>query len=117
MFVATLVLSVLLAVAFVAAGLPKIAGVKQMRENAEHLGFSVNSYRVIGALEVAGSAGLSVGLAVAPLGAAAAIGLTLLMIGAVIFHIRAKDAAAHLLPALVLALLAAATAVLRIASA
>jgi uncharacterized membrane protein YphA (DoxX/SURF4 family) len=93
MFVATLVLSILLAVAFVFAGGSKLAGVQRMRDSAAHLGLSFPAYQRIGALEVLGAAGLLIGLWFAPLGIAAAAGLVLLMIGAVYFHIKAKDPA------------------------
>jgi DoxX-like protein len=113
-FIAVIVLSILLAVAFLGAGGSKLAGVKSMRESAEHLGFSFPAYRGIGALEVAGAAGLLIGLAWAPLGVAAAAGLTLLMIGAVTFHLRAKDSASHYSAPAVLAVLSLVALVLRI---
>jgi uncharacterized membrane protein YphA (DoxX/SURF4 family) len=93
MFVATLVFTILLAVAFAFAGGSKLAGVQQMRDSATHLGFSFPAYQRIGALEVLGAAGLLIGLWFAPLGIAAAAGLVLLTIGAVYFHIKAKDPA------------------------
>lgn len=93
MFVATLVLAILLAALFAAAGGAKLAGVKQMRDSAAHLGLSFTAYRGIGALEAAGAAGLLIGLWFAPLGIAAAAGLVLLTIGAVMFHLKAKDPA------------------------
>ena len=46
---------------------------------------------MIGALELAGVAGVLAGLLWAPIGIAAAIGLTLLSIGAIAFHVRASD--------------------------
>jgi uncharacterized membrane protein YphA (DoxX/SURF4 family) len=93
MFVATLVLSILLALLFAFAGGSKLAGVQQMRDSAAHLGLSFPAYQRIGGLEVLGAVGLLIGLWFAPLGIAAATGLVLLMIGAVYFHIRAKDPA------------------------
>lgn len=116
MFIAVVVLSILLAIAFLGAGGAKLAGAKQMRESAEHLGFSFPAYRGIGALEVAGAAGLLIGLAWAPLGIAAAAGLTLLMIGAVAFHLRAKDPAARWSAPAILAVLALVALILRVAA-
>ncbi len=46
---------------------------------------------VLAALEIAGALGLLVGLAWAPLGIAAAIGVVLYFVGAVIAHLRVKD--------------------------
>ena len=68
------------------------------------------------AAELAGGAGLLVGLAVAPLGMAAAIGLVLYFLGAVGAHAKASDTKG-IPPALVLALVSGAALALRIASA
>ncbi|MFE6907983.1 DoxX family protein [Streptomyces erythrochromogenes] len=62
-------------------------------------------------LKAAGALGLVAGLWVTPLGVAAAVGVTLYFIGAVISHLRVKDH--DLAPAAVLALVAAAALVLR----
>ena len=104
MFVATVILSVLLALAFAGAGVPKILTQPKMVEAAAHVGFPVRSFRIIG-------------LAWAPLGIAAASGLVLLMLGAVVVHVRAKDPVAAMAPVLVLAVLSVVTLVLRITSA
>ena len=53
------VLAVVLAVVFGVAGIAKISGAPVMRTAARHLGFSVDQYRVIGALELAGAVGLA----------------------------------------------------------
>lgn len=117
MFVATAVLSSLLALVFLGAGSSKVAKVKMQRDNAEHLGFSIGAYQRIGALQIAGAIGLAVGLWVVPLGVAAALGLTLMMIGAITCHVRAKDKPAMFAPALVLAVLAALALSLRLVTA
>jgi uncharacterized membrane protein YphA (DoxX/SURF4 family) len=117
MFIATLVLALLLAAAFALAGAAKLAGVQQMRDSAAHLGFSLPAYRGIGALEVAGAAGLVIGLWFAPLGVAAAAGLVLLTIGAAYFHVKAKDSAQIFAAPLAMGLLALVELVLRVVSA
>ncbi|MDX8140583.1 DoxX family protein [Lentzea sp. BCCO 10_0061] len=117
MFIATLVLSALLAVAFIGAGVSKVMKVPAMVAAAETHGFTADGYRNIGLLEVAGAAGLLIGLWWAPLGIAAALGLTLLMAGAVIVHVRAGDKVAETVPAVVLTLLAGTALVLRIVTA
>ena len=65
-------------------------------------------------LKAAGAIGLVAGLWVTPLGVAAAAGVTLYFIGAVISHLRVKDY--ELAPAAALALVAAAALALRILS-
>ncbi|MGW6411404.1 DoxX family protein [Streptomyces vinaceus] len=68
----------------------------------------------LAALKAVGATGLVAGLWVTPLGVAAAIGVTLYFIGAVISHLRVKDF--ELAPAAALTLLAAAALVLRVAA-
>jgi DoxX-like family len=60
---------------------------------------------------------LVAGLPVAPLGVAAAAGLALLMIGAVIFHVRAHDPAARIAGPAIAGLIAVAAVIVRAASA
>jgi hypothetical protein len=54
-----------------------------------------------------------VGLAWAPIGVAAAIGLALLSLGAIVFHGRASDSATDTAPAVIGLGLAVATAILQ----
>ncbi len=86
-----------------------------MRNAADHFGISWERYRGIGLLEVAGAAGVLVGFAFTALGAAAAIGLTLLMVAAVATHRRAGDPPAQMAPATALGVLSAVNAVLYLA--
>jgi uncharacterized membrane protein YphA (DoxX/SURF4 family) len=115
--IASLVLSILLAAAFLAAGTPKVRKNAQAVSAAEHLKISVGSYQLIGALEVAAAAGLIIGLFWAPLGIAAAGGLALLMVGAAISHGRVKDKFSMIFPSILLALVSAAAVVTHVASA
>ncbi|CBG76000.1 MULTISPECIES: DoxX family protein [Streptomyces] len=110
MTTAHLTLAVALSLIFFSFGTAKIAAVPFMRQAAAHLGLSLTLYRVIGALEIAGAAGLLLGLASAPLGVAAAAGLALLMTAAAVVHLRHGDPPARALPAAVLALTAMAYA-------
>ena len=106
--------SVLLATAlpvaavFLVLGSAKVLALAPMRARAAHVGFSTSSYRVIGGLEIAGAAGVLLGLAVPPLGAAAAAGLLLLLAGAVLAHLRNGDSPRLLTPAVVSGLFVAA---------
>ena len=117
MFVVTLILAILLALAFGAAGAQKLAGAKMASDSAAHLGIPFGRYRLIGVPELLGAIGLLVGLAVWPLGVAAAAGLVVLMAGAVIFHIRAGDKIAGFGPALALGVLSLAELIFRALSA
>ena len=105
---ALLALAAIVAVVFLALGVAKLAAVAPMRDRAAHLGQSVASYRVIGALEIAGAVGVVLGLVVLPLGALAGAGLLLLLGGAVVVHLRHHDQPSHLVPALAAGLLVAA---------
>ena len=83
-----------------------------MRDAAAHFGIPWERYRLIGVLELAGAAGVLVGFALTVLGAAAAIGLTLLMIAAVTTHRRAGDGLGEMAPAGFLGVISAVAAVL-----
>jgi hypothetical protein len=116
-FPATAVLGVVLAVAFAAAGMAKVVGATAMREASQHLDIAFPLYRGIGVLELAGATGLLIGLRIAPLGVAAGVGLALLMLAAVATHLRARDSARDLAPAMLLGLIAASYVVTRLVSA
>jgi hypothetical protein len=117
MTMALVVPTVVVGLVLAAAGGAKVAAVPDMRTRASHLGFSVASYRVIGALELLGVAGLLVGLAWAPLGVAAATGLMAMMVGAVVCHLRAGDHARQVIPAVVVGAAVAAVLVLMVRTA
>ena len=97
--------AVLVVAVFLALGSAKVLALAPLRARAAHLGFSTDAYRAIGALEIAGAAGVLLGLAVPPLGALAAVGLLLLLAGAVVAHLRNGDSPRLLAPALVAGLL------------
>ncbi|OIJ27478.1 DoxX family protein [Nocardioides luteus] len=96
------VLTVALAAVFTALGAAKLLAVPAMVQRAAHVGFGVAAYRGIGALEIAGAAGLLLGTVSRSIPIAAAIGLLLLLGGAAIVHFRAGDGAKEAAPALVL---------------
>jgi len=110
MSLAYIILTIILAIVFFGVGVAKVLRVPQMRELASQAKFSVNSYVVIGVLEIAAAAGLVLGLVyhrLAPLAAAAATGLTLLMIGAIIVLLRAGNKPKDCVPAVVPGVLSA----------
>ena len=100
----TTILAALLIVAFAALGTAKIAAVPAMRARAEHVGFSVAAYRRIGLLEVLAVAGLLVGAFIPVIGALAAVGLLMLLGGALVTHLRNGDGLREIAPAVVLGL-------------
>ncbi|MER5473133.1 DoxX family protein [Streptomyces sp. NPDC002935] len=108
----TTILAVVLAALFLLVGSAKLAAVPAMRQAAAHVGMTTTHYRVLGALEVAAAAGLLAGLRNSGFGAAASVGLILLMAGAVVVHLRSGDPAARCLPAAVVGALTAAHLVL-----
>lgn len=108
------VFSGVLAFAFGGAAIAKLVGQKQQVLTAERLHIPWHRYRWIGVPEAAAVTGLLVGFPAAPFGAAAAIGLVVLMAGALAFRLRIHDSAGFLVGDTVLLLLAAATAALRI---
>ncbi|MEU6076744.1 DoxX family protein [Micromonospora sp. NPDC047074] len=109
-----IVLTLSLAVVFVTTAIPKLTGQALMRERMAHLGVSEQLTRVLGVLELAAVAGLLLGLLWPPLGIAAAIGLALQMVGAVVYHARAKDPIGMILTPAVFAIAAVALVYLHV---
>ena len=101
----TIVLAALVTSIFTLLGTAKILAVPPMRHLASEVGFSVDAYRRVGVLEVAGAIGVAVGLAVPLLGGLAATGLLLLLAGALITHVRLGDGLQKYAPVIVCGLL------------
>ena len=83
-------LRVLLALAFLAAGGAKVAGNPGMRQNLVDMGYPAWSGYLIGSLEVLGAVALLLPRFVRP----AALGLLVIMLGAVGSHVFLSDAPA-----------------------
>jgi len=96
---------VLAALILVPLGIAKLLAVPDMRRRAAHHGIAVDRYRLIGLAELAGAAGLAVGLRVGVIGYLAATGLLLLLAGALVAHRRSGDAPIRTAPAVLTALL------------
>lgn len=109
----TVIVTVLLALLFTFTGAIKLLSARQSLAIRDHLGVSPTLWRVIGVLELAGVGGVLVGLAWRPIGIAAAIGLALLSVGAIAFHVRASDGFTKTAPAVLGILLAVATAIVQ----
>lgn len=111
--IAKVIVTGLLAALFTFSSLIKLVGVRRSLEIRDHLNVKPMQWRVIGLLELAGVVGVLAGLAWPPIGVAAAVGLALLLLGAIIFHVRAADRAADMAPAVIGLGLAVATAILQ----
>lgn len=87
-----MVISVLLALVFAGAGANKFSQSELAEAAPDHLGITRGTYRLVGVLELLAAAGLIVGAIALPwLGGLAALGLGLLMLGALALHQRAGD--------------------------
>jgi uncharacterized membrane protein YphA (DoxX/SURF4 family) len=122
MTVTAALLSIALFLAFCSAGAQKLSFNPAMSKSAEHLGFSKNGYRRIGTLEVLGGLALLAGCVakgtsfLALLNEVAAGCLVVLMLLAVVFHLRQGDAPKYFAPALGLAVLTLLELIFRVAS-
>ena len=106
----------LLAIVFGSAAVGKLVRQKQQVQTAAKLRIPWNRYRWIAAPEAAASLGLLIGFASMPFATAAAVGLVVLMAGALLFRLRVHDSARFLVGDAVILGLAAATAVLGISA-
>lgn len=84
----------------------KVTGQPAMRESAEHFSIAWSRYRLIGFAELVVAMGIVLGIWFNGLGLAAGLAVVALMLGALGFHVRFRDAAKAMVPAL-LALAAA----------
>ncbi|GEB61892.1 DoxX family protein [Streptomyces gardneri] len=115
MFIGYAAVAALLAFALSASAFLTFARNPQITGNMTKLGVPDSWLPWLATAKAAGAIGLLAGLAVAPLGMAAATGVTLYMAGGILTHLRAKDY--EIAPVAVLTLLATAALILRIASA
>jgi uncharacterized membrane protein YphA (DoxX/SURF4 family) len=115
MFIALVIINIVLALGFLASGLAKVS---QPRAALAKRGmgwtddFSVVNVKLIGAAEVVGAVGLVVPLltGVAPvLSPIAAVCLAIIMVGAIVVHVRRSES---FLPALILAIVSLVSAIL-----
>jgi hypothetical protein len=115
MFIAYAVVAVLLALALGASATLTFARHEALTSGLVKLGVPDSWLPRLAAVKTAGAVGLLVGLAVPLIGSAAAVGVVLYFIGAVITHVRVKDF--DIAAPVILTLLPAAALVLRIVSA
>jgi uncharacterized membrane protein len=121
MSVVASLLSIALFLAFLTTGAQKVQFNPMMSAVANRLGYSKAAYRRIGLIEILGGVGLLVGLASTRgsfwgiVNEASAGALALMMMFAVMVHLRKDDEFKDALPALVLGVLAILCALLRLA--
>lgn len=111
MTIVVTVLSVLLAAVLVGSGFGKLTKAEPVVENLTRAGVPLALYPFLAVVEFAGAIGLVWGIWWTPIGIAAAVGVLLYFLGAVSFHLRAKDTA--IVPPAALGAIAAAVAALR----
>src|ERR1700750_2223701 len=86
-------ISLLLAAACLLPAAGKLTGQPKMRQSAAQCVIPCPRSRLIGVAELAAAAGILIGLWWHPLGLAAAAGMALLLLGAIVAHRRAGDSA------------------------
>ncbi|MFD3595656.1 DoxX family protein [Nocardia sp. NPDC058640] len=111
MFTAYVVVAVLLSFVLVFSAYAKLVKEEEVTSTMVRLGVPLSWFPVLAGLEIAGALGLLAGIVYRPLGIAAGIGVTLYFLGAVLSHLRVKDVAGSLVPA-VLTLVAAVPVIL-----
>ncbi|MER5765106.1 DoxX family protein [Streptomyces sp. NPDC002082] len=114
MFIAYAVVAGLLALTLAASATFTLQRNPAITESMGKVGVPDSWLPRLATLKAAGAIGLIAGLWLTPLGIAAAIGVTLYFLGAILTHVRAKDY--DFAPAAVLALVAVAALVLRAAA-
>jgi len=114
MFTTYVVVTVLAAGANIFSATLDFIHYKQVLINMAKAGVPESWIAMLGILKAAGAFGLLVGIRVPLIGTAAAVGLILFFVAAIITHLRARDCSFGL--AVVFLLLAVAALVLRLAS-
>jgi hypothetical protein len=112
--IALIVVGTLLGIAAAGSAVQKLRRDARVVETMHSVGVADRQIPILAALELLGALGLLVGIWWTPIGIAAAAGLSLYVLGAVLAHLRAKAPAKEALPALVLLLVAVATLVLEV---
>lgn len=91
MFLACVVISGVLAFALVGSAMAKLRRMEQVVVPITSVGVPLDWFPWLAGVELLGAAGLIIGLAVPAVGIAAAIGVILYFVGAVVAHLRAGD--------------------------
>ena len=114
MFIATVIVSVLLAAVLLISARGKLVHDPAQMKTMSKVGFPEDKLWLLAAAEIAGAAGLVIGLFWAPLGIVAAVGVVAYFVGAVSSHLRVRDV--QVAAPVVLLIAGVAALVLRLAS-
>ena len=102
MFIAYTVVAVVLGLGLVGSASAKIRKDERVTAGLTTAGVPLSWFVPLALLEIAGTVGLLIGIWWRPLGIAAAIGVILYFLGALVFHVRAKDVKGMPMPAVLL---------------
>lgn len=91
MFFASVTVSILLALVLLTSGVMKVRRAPAVVANLARVGIPERVIPGLGALEIAATLGLLIGLLWWPIGLAAAIGSVAYFIGAIVTHLRARQ--------------------------
>lgn len=104
MSIAYTITAVVLSLVLVGSGRGKLVRDPRVTEGMSKAQVPQTWYAPLALVEFAGALGLLIGIAWRPLGVAAAIGVVLYFVGAVLAHLRAKDTAGAGVPGAILLL-------------
>jgi uncharacterized membrane protein YphA (DoxX/SURF4 family) len=113
MYIALIVLSILLVIVLIGSAGAKLAKAAPIMEQMSTVRVPPQALPLLAAVEIAGAIGLIAGFFWWPIGVAAAVGVVLYFAGAVIAHLRVRDAK-NVAPAVLFGVLAAAELWLRL---
>ena len=114
MFTLTVATNAVLALTMVNSSIRKATGDESSEQLRRRLEVKPNNWRTVGFLELLAGIGLLVGLAIAPLGVAAAAGVAAVMVGAVVLHVRVGRTGAPLAAPVAVLVIGATAGVLRL---
>jgi len=112
--IALIVLATLLGIAALGSGLQKLRRDPRIVESMHAVGVSDRQIPRLALLEILGSLGLLIGIWIIPIGIAAAAGLALYFLGAVVAHVRVKASFKESIPAIALMAIAIVTVILEV---
>jgi hypothetical protein len=116
MYTAYIIVTGLAAAANIFSAIADFVRYKQVAINMARAGVPESWMTMLGVLKAAGALGLLVGIGIPLIGTAAAVGLILFFVGAIVTHVRAHFYGVWLVPAIVFLLLAVTALGLRLAT-
>ncbi|WP_328752917.1 DoxX family protein [Streptomyces sp. NBC_00285] len=102
MYIAYVVIAVVLSLVLALSAVPDITSDPKITDGIKALGVPDSWFLPLGLIKIAGALGLLAGIVYRPLGIAAAIGVVLYFLGAVITHVRGGDTKSIGLPATIM---------------